>query len=127
MDLRQHYKTDHVATASPARLVTMLYDRALQGVEVARLGLGRGDALGREQANRELLHVQRVLTELQVSLDFDRGGEIATGLDALYRWCIDQLVAANVRKDPAPLDSVEATLRGLRDTWASATAELQTV
>jgi len=124
VNFQQHYKNDSVATASPAQLVTMLYDRALQGIHTARLHLSpEGTAPNRlELANKELVHVQRIVTELQVTLDFERGGEVARSLDALYVWCMSQLVEANLTKDPVPLDSVENTISGIRDAWVSASA-----
>jgi flagellar protein FliS len=121
--LHQHYKSDAVSTASPAKLVTMLYDRALQGLSTAHrvLAQGRGDL---ELANRELLHVQRILNELQVTLDHDRGGEIATNLDAIYAWSIEQLIEANMTKQAEPVRLVRDAIDGIRDAWVQATAGL---
>jgi flagellar secretion chaperone FliS len=123
--LQQHYRSDSVATASPAQLVTMLYDRALQGIHAARLHLTpEATAPNRlELANKELVHVQRIVTELQVTLDFERGGDVARSLDDLYTWCLSQLVEANLTKNPVPLDSVEKTISGIRDAWVTASAE----
>ena len=123
MKLHQHYKSDAVSTASPAKLVTMLYDRALQGLGTAHqvLAQGRGDL---ELANKELLHVQRILNELQVTLDHDRGGEIATNLDAIYAWSIEQLIEANMTKQAEPVRLVRDAIDGIRDAWVQATAGL---
>lgn len=125
MNLHQHYKSDSVATASPARLITMLFDRALQGIAVARHALTPGPTADRELAHRELVHTQKVISELQVSLDMDRGGEIAANLWAIYDWCLRELVEANLHKDLGRLDSIERIVRDLRDAWTTATAELQ--
>ncbi|MEM9035356.1 MAG: flagellar export chaperone FliS [Actinomycetota bacterium] len=121
--LHQHYKSDAVSTASPARLVTMLYDRALQGLTATHgvLADGRGDM---ELANTELLHVQRIINELQVTLDHDRGGEIASNLDAIYAWSIEQLIEANLTKQPEPVRHVRDAIQGIRDAWVQATAGL---
>ena len=53
-----------------------------------------------------------------VSLDFDKGGDIALKLFGLYRFFNDQLMEANVQKDAAPLRSVRHFLNELRDAWA---------
>ena len=45
------------------------------------------------------------------------GGEVAANLHSLYTYCMEQLVAANIRKDLAPLEVVEDTIRGIRDAW----------
>ncbi|MEO1062693.1 MAG: flagellar export chaperone FliS [Actinomycetota bacterium] len=123
MKLHQHYQSDAVSTASPARLVTMLYDRAIQGLDTSHqvLAEGRGDL---ELANKELLHVQRILNELQVTLDHERGGEIASNLDAIYRWSIEQLIEANLTKQAEPVRHVRKAIDDIRDAWVHATAGL---
>ncbi len=119
MKLQQHYKSESVATASPAHLVTMLYDRALQGLEVSALAMSR-TPLDLELTNRELQVAQRILQELRVTLDHDRGGEVARNLGDIYAWCLGQLVAANTTKDPSLVDEVHSHISGLREAWVSA-------
>ena len=127
MKHHQHYKSDAVSTATPAQLVMMLYDRTLQGLARIKPALAPdGDRADLEEANRELNHCQRVLTELQLTLDRDKGGEIATNLDAIYSWCIEQLIDANIRKDPGPVEVVEKVVIDLRDAWAVAAAQAST-
>lgn len=106
----------------------MLYDRALQGIHLTRLLLSPENSTPNrlELANRELIHVQRVVTELQVTLDHDKGGEVARSLASLYDWCQSQLIKANLGKTAEPLDSVENTISGIRDAWVSATLETST-
>ena len=111
------YRTNSVETAGPAQLVLMLFDRALVGILRARQASGPG-AL--ETVNHELMRAQDILTELLVTLDHERGGEIAGNLRSLYAFCIERLVEANVRKDMEILDDVERILRPIRDSWAEA-------
>jgi flagellar protein FliS len=108
---RDHYQTSAVETASPAQLVLMLYDGALAAIVRARLSAGA------EAVNRELLKAQDIVSELLVTLDHGRGGALAANLASLYGFCLDRLVAANLRKDLSLLDDVEPVLRGLRDAW----------
>ena len=108
------YRTQAVETANPAQLVLMLYDGALTAITRAEQAL---TATQVQTANTELQRAQRIVEELLVSLDTDRGGQIAGNLAALYDFCIDRLTQANLGKDPALLPAVRDTLSGLREAW----------
>ena len=119
----QAYVTDSIATAGPAQLVLALYDGALGAIERARTLLVLGAHEGRsdiEAIHAQLVKAQRIVTELKVTLDHERGGEIAVNLDALYEFCLRTLVDANLSKDPSRLTPASDVLRSLRDTWAEA-------
>lgn len=118
MDAYAQYRTQSVTTASPAQLVAMLYQGALTAVAVAEqamTGDGPGDA---QLVHRELVRAQQIVTELTASLDHEQGGAIASNLAALYDFCWDRLVQANLRKDPALLPAVRHTLGDLSLAWA---------
>lgn len=120
-DSRSHYQAQAVETAGPAQLVLMLYDGALAALTRSEQALGPGAPAGSaEVANRELQRAQDIVTELQVTLDLDGGGTIAAHLAALYDYCTDRLITANVRKDPTELPGVRKILADLRDAWATA-------
>lgn len=109
------YVAQQVETASPAQLVTMLYDGAL-----AAIARARAQPDDPETVNRELQRAQAIVTELRVTLDFERGGELATRLSALYGWFLDQLVSANLAKDLDALEPVVQQLIAVRDAWETA-------
>lgn len=116
--MRQRYIADSVATASPAKLLLMLFDRLV-------LDLNRGEqallAGNRPEANTHLLHAQDIVTELHVSLDMDVW-DGAAGLAALYTFVETELVNANVRADVGKVREVRALMESLRDTWREAAA-----
>ena len=125
----QAYVTDSVGTAGPAQLVLALYDGALGAIQRAAVLMAPGDeeaaparlAPGTiEAVHKQLLKAQRIVTELRVTLDHERGGSIAANLDSLYGFCLRLLVEANLSKDPQNLAPVLEVLRGLREAWAAA-------
>ena len=119
----QAYVTDSIVTAGPAQLVLALYDGALGAIERARamLVIGAHDAhSGIEAVHTQLVKAQRIVTELRVTLDHERGGDIARNLDALYEFCLRTLVDANLAKDSTKLTPASDVLRSLRETWAQA-------
>lgn len=112
-DPYQQYKQTQVGTASPARLLLMLYNAALK---FARLAAEEVEKKNTEKANLYLGKTQDIVAELMISLDFNQG-EIAENLYSLYRYINERLVHANIKKDVSAIREVEAMLRDLRDTW----------
>jgi len=108
------YQHGQVASADPLRIVVLLYEGAIRFVGQAQARwnepAARGTALGR---------AHRIVSELLASLDYEKGGEIATNLDALYHFVLDELTRANIEANPKGLDGVLRVLRELLDGWAT--------
>ncbi len=146
MQLRNHYLRETVTTASPAKLVTMLYDRLLVGINrvqavLAPAGAGNDtidldraagssattplDCESLDLVNGELLRCQRIVEELRGRLDHEVGGEIAANLANLYTFCLEKLIEANVTKSATPLHPVHSVVTELRDAWVQAVEQGQ--
>src|SRR3546814_17598854 len=65
---RDRYLSDSLATASPQRLLTMLWDRLILDLTVAEDRLGSGDLA---TASERMLHAQDIVFELRPSLTTD--------------------------------------------------------
>lgn len=91
---QQQYQQQSITTASSERLVLKLYD------------LGIASCRRDDRAK-----LRSVLVELMSSLDFERGGEIADRLHALYEFCLNESAMGS-------LDTVQDILEGLREAWA---------
>ena len=118
---RARYATEAVTTASPAKLLLMLFDRLVRDLVNAEQAL-RDRQLS--TASSELVHAQDILSELHTSLDVT-AWEGAPALASLYRYLRTELVAANLHKDPVRVVQVRELVEPLRDAWR--TAALQTV
>jgi flagellar secretion chaperone FliS len=116
--MRARYLADSVATASPAKLLLMLFDRLL-------LDLARGEQAlldgNRNEANTQLKHAQDIVSELHMSLDLD-AWDGAAGLGQLYSFVVTELVNANVQGDVARVSACRSLMEPLRDTWREAVA-----
>lgn len=117
---RERYLADNVATASPAKLLVMLYDRLALDLSRAEQALAAGD---RTEASSQLQHAQDIVIELLSSLDISTW-EGAPGLAQLYSFLITQLVNANVKADASLVGSCRALVEPLRDAWREAAASL---
>jgi flagellar protein FliS len=112
------YNRNAILSATPAQLLTMLYDRLLLDLERAQLAQTTERWL---DARENLLHAQDIVTELQGTLDvaaWDGG----PGLFALYNYVSVALVNANINRNVALTAECIALLEPLRQTWHEAAA-----
>jgi flagellar protein FliS len=118
--LRNRYLGDAVTTASPQRLLVMLYDRLALDLDRAHSALVAGD---KETSNEQLQHAQEIVMELHSSLDvtaWDGGPRLA----ALYTWLLSELITANVKNDVRRVADCRRIVEPLRDAWREAAASL---
>jgi flagellar protein FliS len=114
------YQSQAVLTASPGQLVLMLYDGALRFLGHAHDALQSAEESPRriETINTNLIKAQRILAELQASLNHEAGGDHSANLDRLYDYYIRRLLEANMKKKVEPVIEIETLVRQLRDAWA---------
>jgi flagellar protein FliS len=117
---RARYLAEMVNTASPARLVVMLYDRLVLDIVQGRDALRSGQV---EEADRHLRHAQAIVIELRNSLRIDKW-DGAPRLAAIYGWVLKELVLANVNKDADKADECRLLVEPLREAWHGAAAQL---
>src|SRR5436190_21834042 len=118
---RNRYVTDTVETVSPQRLVTMLYDALVRDLTLAEEALGGRPDL--RVVNDRLVHAQAIVLELQAGLDPTKwsGGP---GLARLYNYLHDELVRANIEKDPVRIASCRLLVEPLQKAWHEAASSL---
>lgn len=116
INLRARYLGDSVNTASPARLLVMLYDRLALDLERAEEAIV---AKQRMDANEQLVHAQAIIMELQTSLDVDVW-DGAAGLSSLYTWLHGELIRANVEQSAAKVAACRTIVEPLRTAWHDA-------
>jgi flagellar protein FliS len=108
------YQTQQVMTASPARLVCMLYDRAILSLKEAVAAIEAGQIEARWRANKRAYDI---IAHMWTTLDTERGGEIASNLGDLFSYMLSRLPEVDFRNDPAPATEVIALLEPLRESW----------
>lgn len=108
------YLTQQVMTASPAKLVSMLYDKAISSLKEAEAAIAAGQIEARWKANAKAIEI---ISHMWSTLDVEKGGEIAQNLDSLFSYMINRLPEVDFRNDPEPARDVIALLEPLRDAW----------
>ncbi|BCA54769.1 Flagellin-specific chaperone FliS [Nitrospira sp. KM1] len=110
----RQYEQTQVMTSSGVQLIVLLYDGAIQSIELARQGMQTNNV---NDKGRFLGRAISIVGELNSVLDFERGGEIARSLNRLYDYMMTELVQANLRNDPKHLDGPLRCLTTLREGW----------
>ncbi|MGA8210471.1 MAG: flagellar export chaperone FliS [Nocardioidaceae bacterium] len=113
---RNAYVGSMVQTASPARLLVLLYDRLVVDLQRAAEAQEAGD---HQAAGPLLMHAQDIVLELQSSLRVD-AWDGAAQLSSIYTWLHGELVRCNVRRDPAGTHACHTLALSLADAWGAA-------
>lgn len=104
-----------VASASPHKLVVMLYDGAMVSILSGISNMKAGNIPAKGAAISKAINI--IDNGLRAALDKKVGGEIAQNLDALYEYISARLLKANLSNDPAILEEAHALLSELREAW----------
>lgn len=104
-----------VSSASPHKLIVMLFDGALTTLSIA---LTEMQARNIAAKGRAISKAIRIIEEgLRASLDKSAGGELAGNLDSLYEFISGRLVQANLENKPEYIAEAQRLLGELRGAW----------
>jgi flagellar protein FliS len=124
-DAQFTYQSTQISTATKEQLLLITYDIGIRSCRVAEAAL-RADGKNQDWdlAHREIVRAQEVIRELMVTLNTEKGGEMALSLMRLYDYMYQLLVEANVKKEPANVHTVLTMLEDLKETWEKALMKL---
>jgi flagellar protein FliS len=111
------YRQKQIMTATRMELVLMLYDECIRSLQRAEQAFNEEGPKQVEAVSNAILHAENIITELAVSLDMEKGGDVAHNLHRLYDFMLHHLSRANVRKTRQPIVEVRDMLGELRDAW----------
>jgi flagellar protein FliS len=112
------YNQNNINIESPQKLISMLYEGALKFTSFAKKSIEKKDI------EKKVYWINRtvdIFTELLVSLDTDKGGDVAKYLEGLYTYQIELLTSANFNNSTEELDTVINVLKGLVEAWREET------
>jgi flagellar protein FliS len=110
------YAQTEAVSRTSLELVVMLYDGALRFTAQARDAIERKDIRGRQIA---IARTQAILSQLQSTLDMEKGAAIARSLDGLYVYIGGRLLDASIKQDVEPIDEAAKLLTTLREAWTN--------
>ncbi len=115
------YAAVKVTTASPGQILVMLYDGLLRFLREAHAAIeAKVPAKVGERIGRALKIIENLLT----SLDPKHSPLLCERLQALYVFCMQHLVRANIEQSAEKIDDVIRLLSPLRDAWSTAVVQV---
>lgn len=116
------YQVNQIQMASKEQLLVITYEIGIKACADAERAMGAGDV---ETINSSLQKAQAVIRELMLTLNMERGGEVAAQLMQLYDYMYFQLVDANVKKNVEPVKMVRQMMEELKATWVEAIKKIK--
>lgn len=111
---RQVDLSSKVEGASPHRLVSILYEELIQAMALCKQAMRKGDGPRRQQsATRALMVVQA----LEGGLDFDKGGDVAHALRAVYGEAKRLLSLGAKENDADAVGRAQGMIGELAEAW----------
>lgn len=122
------YQNTGIKTASQGKLVVMLYQGAVKALMSANDCFSIDEKTKKETIKaplietygKQILKAQEIIGELQVSLDMEKGGDIAKNLLSLYVYFNQELQTASISRDRKKLTFVLDMMKQLSSAWETA-------
>lgn len=112
------YNNSKIQTATPAELTLLLYEGAIKFTNIALTAMEKKDI---QKTHDNIMKTERIIMEFQATLDHKY--PVAKDFDAVYKYILQRLRDANMKKDPEILEEVLKHLRTMRDTWKEVMAK----
>lgn len=111
-----------VSSSDPHNLVAMLFDGLLEKLARASGAISRGNVAEKGEALGAAI---KIIDGLRASLDYEKGGEIASNLGAMYDYMERRLLEANTNSDATIVAEVVSLVKQVKDGWDAIPAELR--
>jgi flagellar secretion chaperone FliS len=108
------YREVAVQTSSPAKLVVMLYEGAIQFLRESVTAIASKDL---DRKRHSIDRAVAIVQHLQSTLDMDRGLEVAANLSRLYSYITTRILEGSAKLETAPLEEAIKLLDILLAGW----------
>lgn len=119
------YQKTNITTASQGHLIVLLYEAAVKNLKSALSCFDENEKVSVaniEKFSNFIQKTQAIISELQVSLDMEKGGEISKNLMSLYIFFNSELLDATFRHDRKKIETVHTMMSDLLSAWRTAAA-----
>ena len=118
----KQYQASNVNTATPEKLMIMMFDGALQFLQKAKAAIAEGNL---KERSTNIDGARKIIRELMRTIDLENGNDVSKQLFKLYNKMAMNLIKANVQRNAALIDSVIEDISNIR--WGFQKAiEIQT-
>jgi len=115
------YRDNAVLSATPIGLVVILFDAAIDHMRRAAAAARAANVEERAAAVR---HAMLVLQQLQGTLDFEKGGQVARQFEQFYNLVRAKLLESQLRNSPELMQRQIQFMAEVRDCWIEAEKRL---
>ena len=118
----KQYQTNNITTATPEKIMIMLFDGAVQFLQKAKIAI---DEKNLQERSTNIESARKIIRELMRTIDLENGNDVSKSLFRLYNRMAMKLIKANVSKNVHLIDEVIEDLTNIR--WGFQKAiEIQT-
>jgi flagellar protein FliS len=107
-------------TASPERLLVLLFQTAVRNIRAGAAALEAGDAAG----TRSLVKASDIVVELHATLDTGKAPELCAQLADVYRFVCKKLGDAALSRNPRAARDAERALAPIAEAFETAVARV---
>ena len=107
----KQYQTNNITTATPEKLMIMLFDGALQFLQKAKTAIEEKNLQERAQ---NIDGARKIIRELMRTIDLENGNDVSKQLFRLYNRMAMKLIKANVSKNISLIDEVIVDMTNIR-------------
>jgi len=115
------YKTTHVLTTDPYKLILLLYDEAIKQLFKVREAIKNNDI---KERGESLSKVIDIITELLAAVQGDNNDEVVIFLRWLYSNMLTELPKVNINNDLSTVERSIKYIAQLRTIWKKVVNEI---
>ncbi len=122
LEAKLAYRENAVRGATPIELVVILFDAAIDDMRKAITAIKSADIEGQATAIR---HAMLILQQLQGTLDFEKGGQVAKQFEQFYNLVRAKVLEGQLRNSAEMLQQQIRFMSEVRECWVQAEKRLQ--
>ncbi len=107
----KQYQANNITTASPEKLMILLFDGALQFLQKAKTAIEENNL---KERSENLEGVRKIIRELMRTIDLENGNDVSKKLFRLYNKMAMNLIRANIQRKVELVDSVIEDMTNIR-------------
>ncbi len=107
----KQYQTSNITTATPEKLMILLFDGAIQFLQKAKNAIAENKF---KERSENIDGARKIIRELMRTIDLENGNDVSKQLFKLYNRMAMNLIKANVQRNSALIDEVIEDLTNIR-------------
>ena len=107
----KQYQASNITTATPEKLMVMLFDGAVQFLQKAKTAIEEKNL---QERATNIESARKIIRELMRTIDLENGNDVSKSLFRLYNKMAMKLIKANVSKNTELIDEVLEDLTNIR-------------